>query len=173
MKVTVIQIVIGELAIVNKAIGTWTGGVGYKRTNGDHLNYGITEIGQNTKKSPGDLWRLAVTQPTVKTISKRWCEKQVRNNNNNNDSKVKLATLVEGDSKAPFSIATTPTVGEGSTPFPGLLHFTLDSTLYCWVLSMEASSTIFKVFGMMRPGIERMSPKSVANTLPTRPIIIK
>ena len=34
---------------------------------------------------------------------------------------VKLATLIEGDPKAPFSIA----VGEGATPFPGLLHFNL------------------------------------------------
>ena len=32
-------------------------------------------------------------------------------------------TIVEGDSKAPFSIATT-FVGKGATPFPGLLHFT-------------------------------------------------
>ena len=31
----------------------------------DHRNYSITEIGQNTKKSPGDLKRLAVTQTPV------------------------------------------------------------------------------------------------------------
>ena len=43
-------------------------------------------------------------------------------------SKVKLATLVEGDTKTPFSIASTG-VGEGATPFPGLLHFTLDPYL--------------------------------------------
>ena len=42
---------------------------------------------------------------------------------------VKLATVVEGDQKAAFSIATTPSVGEGATPFPGLLHFTLDTYL--------------------------------------------
>ena len=40
--------------------------------------------------------------------------------------KVKLATLVEGDPKVPFSIATTPRWREGAIPFPGLLHFTLD-----------------------------------------------
>ena len=40
---------------------------------------------------------------------------------------LKLATAVEGDPKAPFSVATTP--GEGATPFPGLLHFTLDTYL--------------------------------------------
>ena len=42
-------------------------------------------------------------------------------------------------------------------------------TLYCWVLSKEASSTIFKVFGMTQLGIEPMSPGPLANTLPTRP----
>ena len=41
--------------------------------------------------------------------------------------KVKLATVVEGDPKDPFSIVTT--LGESATPFPGLLHFTLDHYL--------------------------------------------
>ena len=44
-------------------------------------------------------------------------------------SKVRLATVVEGNRKAPFSIATTQGVGEGATPFPGLLHVTLDPYL--------------------------------------------
>ena len=35
---------------------------------------------------------------------------------------------------------------------------------------MEASSTIFWVFGMTQPGIEPRSPSSLANTLPTRPM---
>ena len=43
-------------------------------------------------------------------------------------------------------------------------------TLYCWVLSKKVSITIFKVFGMMRPGIEPRSPGPLANTLPTRPM---
>ena len=30
--------------------------------SGDHPNDSINKIGQNTEKSPGDLWRLAVTQ---------------------------------------------------------------------------------------------------------------
>ena len=42
-------------------------------------------------------------------------------------------------------------------------------TLYCWVLSKEVSSTSFKVFGMMQPGIEPRSPGSLANTLVTGP----
>ena len=37
-------------------------------------------------------------------------------------------------------------------------------TLYCWVLSKEISSTIFKVFGMTRPGIEPRSPGPLANS---------
>ena len=41
--------------------------------------------------------------------------------------KVKLATVAEGDQKSPFSIATTPMCW--ATPFPGLLHFTLDTYL--------------------------------------------
>ena len=45
-------------------------------------------------------------------------------------NKVKLATLVEGDPKAPFSIATTHSCRGGATPSPGLLHITLDMYLY-------------------------------------------
>ena len=41
----------------------------------------------------------------------------------------KLATVVESDLKAPFSIATKPRCREGTIPFPGLLHFTLDTYL--------------------------------------------
>ena len=48
-----------------EGIGTGTGGFGDKRTSGVHPNYSITEIGQNTEKSPGDLRRLAVTQNSV------------------------------------------------------------------------------------------------------------
>ena len=44
-------------------------------------------------------------------------------------SKVKLATIVEGDPKAPFSIATTPMCRGGRYSFPGLLYFTLDPYL--------------------------------------------
>ena len=34
--------------------------------SGDHPNYWIIEIGQNTEKSPGDLRRLVVTKTSVK-----------------------------------------------------------------------------------------------------------
>ena len=43
-----------------------TGGLGGWRTNGDHSKYNIVENRQNTEMSPGDLKRLAVTQPPVK-----------------------------------------------------------------------------------------------------------
>ena len=43
-----------------------TGGLRNKRTSGDHLNYCIIEIGQNTEISFRDLRRLAVIQTSVK-----------------------------------------------------------------------------------------------------------
>ena len=42
---------------------------------------------------------------------------------------VKMATLVEGDPKAPFSIATTPRCRGGRYSFSGRFHFTLDAHL--------------------------------------------
>ena len=49
--------------------------------------------------------------------------------NNGKISKVKLATIVEGNPKAPFSIATTPRCRGGRYSFPGLLYFILDPYL--------------------------------------------
>ena len=50
----------------HQKIGTRTGGLGNNGTSEDHPDYSIIKIGQNTKKSPGDLRRLAVTQIPVK-----------------------------------------------------------------------------------------------------------
>ena len=50
----------------HQSISTETGGFENKRTSGDHPNYSINKIGQNTEKSPGDLRRLAVTQTPVR-----------------------------------------------------------------------------------------------------------
>ena len=47
----------------------------------------------------------------------------------NNLNISKLATVIEYDQKAPFSIATTQRCREGRYSFPGLLHFTLDTYL--------------------------------------------
>ena len=65
MKVTVLPTVIGALGS-HQRIDTRTGGLGNNRTSGDQPNYCIIEIGQNTKKSPRDLRRLAVTQTPVR-----------------------------------------------------------------------------------------------------------
>ena len=53
-------------------------------------------------------------------------------------STVKLASVVEGDPKAPFSIATTTRCTGGRYFFPGLLHFTLDT--YLIMLSVKQGS---------------------------------
>ena len=39
-----------------------TGRVGNQRVSGNHQDYSIINIGQNTEKSPGDLRRFTVTQ---------------------------------------------------------------------------------------------------------------
>ena len=57
MKVTIIPIVFS----IHQNIGTGTGGLGKAMTRGDHPNYSIIKIGQNTQESPEDLSRLAVT----------------------------------------------------------------------------------------------------------------
>ncbi len=53
----------------HQRIGTETGGFGNKRTSEDYPNYSIVGISQNSKKSPGNLWRLAVTQTPVENPS--------------------------------------------------------------------------------------------------------
>ena len=73
-------------------------------------------------------------------------------------------TVDEGDKKALHR-----GVGEGATPFPGLLHFILDTYLILLSVNQQVTSTIFKVFGMTRPGIEPRFSEPLANTLPTRP----
>ena len=50
-------------------IDAGTGRHGYNKTSRDHGNYTSVEITQITKKGPGDLRRLAVTQTQWKTIS--------------------------------------------------------------------------------------------------------
>ena len=50
----------------HQKIGTGTRKLRDKKTSGNYPNYSIVEIGQHTKKSPGDLKRLAVTQTPVR-----------------------------------------------------------------------------------------------------------
>ena len=62
MKVTMIPFVTGALGTIPKGFVK-----GHEESeNGDYLNYRVVKIGQNTKKSPRDLRRLAVTQTPVK-----------------------------------------------------------------------------------------------------------
>ena len=65
MKVTIKPIVIVGFRTVTKGLVQDTGRIGNKSTNGDHPNYCIIGIGQNTEKSPADLRTLAVTQTPV------------------------------------------------------------------------------------------------------------
>ena len=46
----------------HQRISTMTGGLGNKRTSGDHPNYSIVKIGQDTEKSSELLRRHAITQ---------------------------------------------------------------------------------------------------------------
>ena len=78
-----------------------------------------------------------------------------------------LVTVVEGTRSSLFSIPTIRKWKDGASPYPGLIHFTLDSTLLCWVLSKEVSRHhIF--FLKSQPGNEPLS--SMESTQPTRPI---
>ena len=65
MKLTVIPIVIGTLSTITKSLLQGQGNFGNKRMRGDTLKCTMVEIGQNTKKRPVDLRRLAVTQTFV------------------------------------------------------------------------------------------------------------
>ena len=49
----------------HQRMGTWTEGLEEKRKIGDHPNYCITETGQNTEKSPGDLLSLRLQWETI------------------------------------------------------------------------------------------------------------
>ena len=87
-------------------------------------------------------------------------------------TQVELATLVEDDSKAPFSIATTPRCRGGRFSFPWIASLYPSSLPYNAVLSKAALSTIFWVFHMTWPGIEHRFPVPLANTLLIRPMDI-
>ena len=65
-------------------IDAGTGSVGNKKTSWNHQNYSIAEIGQYTKKSPGDRKRLAITQNLMKFYELTSVWKTHNNNNNNN-----------------------------------------------------------------------------------------
>ena len=60
-----------------------TEGLENKSSSGEHPNYSIFEVGQNTEMSPGDLTRLSITQTLtgndqLTLVLRTW--KGVRNN---------------------------------------------------------------------------------------------
>ena len=65
-------------------IGVRTRGLGNKRTGGDHSIYSIVKIGQDTKKSPGNLRGLAITQTPVKNHQLSLVCKTLKRDNNIN-----------------------------------------------------------------------------------------
>ena len=81
-----------------------------------------------------------------------------------------MATIVEGNPKAPFPIATTPMYRGGRYSFPGLLYFTLDPYLIMQSVNQGGIKYHFLSLFMTRPGIEPRSPGPLANTLTPRPM---
>ena len=61
-----------------------------------------------------------------------------------NANKVKLATIVKGDPKAPFSIAITPGEEESSTPVVYSIHGQSDN-------DFEETSSTAQVFNQLEP----------------------
>ena len=57
-------------------------------------------------------------------------------------------------------------IGEDTTPFPGLLHFTLETYLIMLSVKQGGIKHSFWVFGRTQPEIEPRSPGPLANTLP-------
>ena len=72
-----------------------------------------------------------------------------------------------------FSIAATPRCWGGRYSFPWIAPLYPWYVPSIWVLSKEVSSTILKVFGMTRPGIEPRSPRQLSNSLPIWPSLKK
>ena len=75
-------------------------------------------------------------------------------------SKLKLATVVEGDQKAPFSIATTLRCRGGAPFYPWYASHIAEC------LARRYQVLFLIVFGTTRPRIEPRSPGPLANTLP-------
>ena len=71
---------------------------------------------------------------------------------------------------ANFTLLTTPRCRGGRYSFSWIAPLYPWSVPYNAVLSKEASSTIFWVFGMTQPGIEPRSPGPLVNTLTAGPM---
>ena len=71
---------------------------------------------------------------------------------------IKLATVVEGYPKAPFSIATTLRCRRGRHFFPGLLHFTLET--YLIMLSAKQGGIKYHFLSLWYDSIWDLTPVS-------------
>ena len=65
----------------HQKINKETRGLENKRKSEDYQNYCITEIGQNTEKSPGDLRRLAVTHSGERPSTNAYMKNSMSNKN--------------------------------------------------------------------------------------------
>ena len=81
-------------------------------------------------------------------------------------SKVKLTTIVEGDPKAPFSIATTPRCRRGCYSFPRLLLFTLDP----YFIMLRHQVPFFESLIWLDLDWKPRSSGPLTNTLTARPM---
>ena len=75
----------------------------------------------------------------------------------------KLATVVEDEPKAPYSIATTPRCRWGPYSFPGLFHFTLDP--YLIMLSVKQGGIKYHFLSLWYDLTRDWTPVSRVNTL--------
>ena len=111
----------------DQKIGTRTGVVGNKRTSGDHPNYYIIEIGQNTEKSPGDLRRLAVTQTPVKDYQLKllWKTFKEKNSNNNNNDNHIFLDMSDLNNTVVWMVTSCPFIFKSSSSFIDFLGIVL------------------------------------------------
>ena len=83
-----------------------------------------------------------------------------------------MATIVNGNPKAPFLIVTTPRCRGGCYSFPGLLYFTLDP--YLIMLSVKQGGIKYHFLSLWYDSTWDWTQvsRALANTLTHRPIYI-
>ena len=76
-----------------------------------------------------------------------------------------MAPVIEGDTKAPFSIDTTPRCREGRYSIPWITPLTPDAYLIMLSVKLGGIKYHFLSHGITRPWIKPRSPGTLANTL--------
>ena len=79
-----------------------------------------------------------------------------------------LATLVEGDTKVPFSIATLSRCKGGSYSFRGLLHFTLNADII--MLNVKQGGIKYYFLSLCYDSTKDWTPEPWVNDLLIRPM---